>query len=573
MNSPELTLRRQNVDQNKDGDETLIGNPCSSINSSVSDATNSLEARRLRLELRFFFQNPIQKWNARHRFPYKFLLQIIKIILVTAQLCIFAESRYNHMNYALNNKVTFSHLFVNIWDSGREVLNYPPVSGPLAVYQKTDFYESVNFAINRYGNLSDSIGPYSHLRKNNRTHPLELCICRHVGRQDLTNQLNEQCDRWNVLQEDMYNFSTEDFLKSQNFTLDFELLQSLSLEFPLLAHIKKIEDTRCSLFIVRIDYNNRNLDGQLLISLTSNLNKLKCPEDLYTEREREFFMDILNATIILICSFSLILCMRSIVRAQLLKRKTADFFRRVKGVELSMEGILEFWNFWFIMIIANDILIIIGSILERRISRNEYDSTEEWSFCSLCLGTGNMLVWFGVLRYFGFFKTYNVVILTLKRAFPKMARFLLCTLIIYAGFVFCGWLVLGPFHIKFRSISRTSENLFSLVNGDDMFATFTILDTNNLLLWYYERIYLYSFISLFIYVVLNLFLSVILDAYETIKEYYLHGFPKSDLQQFIYECESDPFSDSLIRDDLEGYDHGLWCFCKKIFNWIRLPSR
>lgn len=135
-----------------------------------------------------------------------------------------------------------------------------------------------------------------------------------------------------------------------------------------------------------------------------------------------------------------------------------------------------------------------------------------------------------------------------------------------------------------------------------MFATFTILDTNNLLLWYYERIYLYSFISLFIYVVLNLFLSVILDAYETIKvsktkfynkfrkviintynstfyrispsqEYYLHGFPKSDLQQFIYECESDPFSDSLLRDDLEGYDHGLWCFCKKIFNWIRLPSR
>lgn len=129
----------------------------------------------MRLELRFFFQNPIQKWNARHRFPYKFLLQIIKIILVTAQvkikkqtstsspfskfyivcfiifsqLCIFAESRYNHMNYALNNKVTFSHLFVNIWDSGREVLNYPPVSGPLAVYQKTDFYESVNFAINR----------------------------------------------------------------------------------------------------------------------------------------------------------------------------------------------------------------------------------------------------------------------------------------------------------------------------------------------------------------------------------------------------------------------------------------
>lgn len=41
------------------------------------------------------------------------------------------------------------------------------------------------------------------------------------------------------------------------------------------------------------------------------------------------------------------------------------------------------------------------------IMSKEYEM-EEWSICSLCLGTGNMLVWFGVLRYFGFFKTYNV---------------------------------------------------------------------------------------------------------------------------------------------------------------------
>jgi hypothetical protein len=37
------------------------------------------------------------------------------------------------------------------------------------------------------------------------------------------------------------------------------------------------------------------------------------------------------------------------------------------------------------------------------------------------------------------------------------------------------------------------------------------------MLWWYSRIYLYSFISLYIYVVLSLFISVIMDAYETIK--------------------------------------------------------
>lgn len=35
-----------------------------------------------------------------------------------------------------------------------------------------------------------------------------------------------------------------------------------------------------------------------------------------------------------------------------------------------MEGRLEFWNFWYIMIIINDILIIIGSFIQVKITRN-----------------------------------------------------------------------------------------------------------------------------------------------------------------------------------------------------------
>lgn len=122
------------------------------------------------------------------------------------------------MNYALNSKVTFSHLFVLNWDSNLEVLNYPPVSGPFAVYQKSEFYDSINFAINQvgflndsviplhflrshtrfrlqYGNLSDSIGPYSHLQNGTHALPLEFHICRHVGTEELPNQLREQCGR------------------------------------------------------------------------------------------------------------------------------------------------------------------------------------------------------------------------------------------------------------------------------------------------------------------------------------------------------------------------------------------
>lgn len=40
----------------------------------------------MRNRLSFFFMNPIEKWKTRRRFPYKFVIQIIKIILVTLQV-------------------------------------------------------------------------------------------------------------------------------------------------------------------------------------------------------------------------------------------------------------------------------------------------------------------------------------------------------------------------------------------------------------------------------------------------------------------------------------------------------
>ena len=70
---------------------------------------------------------------------------------------------------------------------------------------------------------------------------------------------------------------------------------------------------------------------------------------------------------------------------------------------------------------------------------------------------------------------------------------------------------------QFQTISSTSECLFSLVNGDDMFATFAGMSERSALVWWFSRLYLYSFISLFIYVVLSLFIALIMDTYETIK--------------------------------------------------------
>ncbi|GCB86454.1 hypothetical protein scyTo_0027181 [Scyliorhinus torazame] len=71
--------------------------------------------------------------------------------------------------------------------------------------------------------------------------------------------------------------------------------------------------------------------------------------------------------------------------------------------------------------------------------------------------------------------------------------------------------------LQFRTLSMVSECLFSLINGDDMFVTFSHMRQKSALVWLFSQIYLYTFISLFIYMVLSLFIALITGSYEAVK--------------------------------------------------------
>lgn len=162
---------------------------------------------------------------------------------------------------------------------------------------------------------------------------------------------------------------------------------------------------------------------------------------------------------------------------------------------MSKHDRLEFLNLWYVLIIINDVLLVGGSIIkelmENQVKKKisfvisfpffkysrfvfiskqnvmQHIDSDMWDVCSVLLGTGNLFVWFGVLRYLGFFRTYNMLIVTLKKAFPSVLRFLLCALLIYAGFTFCGWLIFGPYHFKvlaaLLSLFNFILNLFVLL--------------------------------------------------------------------------------------------------------------
>ncbi|XP_062553149.1 mucolipin-3-like [Armigeres subalbatus] len=535
------------------GDEGVVEMPV------FTNSDMPLTEGRLRRKLQFFFMNPIEKWQAKRRFPYKFVVQVIKIILVTLQLCLFAHSRYMHVNYTWDNTITFSHMFLKGWDITMEVSTYPPETGPLSVYVIDDFFQTIDYAIDGYANLEEAIGPYSYPNEDNTMAPMQFCLYRYkdgtIFGFNESYFFNPEIDTLCLdLDSNVTTIGSRKYLHQKDIHINFSALVKAELRFAIKTVNFKaagpITAPDCYQFDILIFFNNQDHDGQMTLSLEAEPKRLICHGDvefIKNSKIEDALRSALNILVILICAVSFALCARAIYRAQLLRMITYDYFLQVYRKKLALEDKMEFVNMWYIMIVLNDVLLIIGSALKEQIEQKHFIA-DDWNLCSLLLGIGNLLVWFGVLRYLGFFKTYNVVILTLKKAAPKILRFLLCALLIYAGFTFCGWLVLGPYHIKFRSLSTTSECLFALINGDDMFATFTIMSEKSIMLWWFCRIYLYAFTSLYIYVVLSLFISVIMDAYDTIKKYYKEGFPQSDLRKFVGPCDPNDFSSGVFRE-------------------------
>uniref|UniRef100_A0A182I3W4 Mucolipin extracytosolic domain-containing protein n=1 Tax=Anopheles arabiensis TaxID=7173 RepID=A0A182I3W4_ANOAR len=107
------------------------------------------------------------------------ILYYRKDVLVTLQLCLFAHSRYTHVNYTWDNTVTFSHLFLRGWDITMEVNNYPPETGPLSVYMIDEFFKTIDYAAAGYANLPQAIGPYSFPTEDNTMAPMRLCLYRY----------------------------------------------------------------------------------------------------------------------------------------------------------------------------------------------------------------------------------------------------------------------------------------------------------------------------------------------------------------------------------------------------------
>ncbi|XP_036302560.1 mucolipin-3 isoform X2 [Pipistrellus kuhlii] len=532
------------------------------FNQNTSPSEELLLEDQMRRKLKFFFMNPCEKFWARGRKPWKLVIQIIKLAMVTIQLVYFGLSNQMVVAFKEDNTIAFKHLFL------KEYVNQP--DDTYAVYTQSDVYSQIIFAVNQYLQLRNiSIGNHAYEEKGAEQSGMAICqnfykqgnICPGNDTFDIDPQIETEC--FSVEPDDTFYIGTPEENKL-NLTLDFHRLLTVELTFKLkainLQTIRHHELPDCYDFTLTITFDNKAHSGRIKISLDNDISIREC-KDWHVSgsvQRNTHYMMIFDGFVILMCLTSLILCLRSVIKGIQLQQEFVNFFLLHYKKEVSVSERMEFVNGWYIMIISSDLLTIIGSILKMEIQAKSLSS---YDVCSILLGTSTLLVWLGVIRYLSFFHKYNLLILTLQAALPSVMRFCCCAAVIYFGYCFCGWIVLGPYHEKFRSLNLVSECLFSLINGDDMFATFAGMHQKSYLVWLFSRIYLYTFISLFVYMILSLFIALITDTYETIKHYQQDGFPETSLRTFISECKDLPNSGKYRLDDEPP--GSIFCCCTK----------
>jgi mucolipin 3 len=401
---------------------------------------------RLKARLSYFFMDPVEKWRHKQTRPWKLLVQILKIILFTSQLVVFGQDMAKFINYKEEMQMTLKQLLLRDWDPSADAIAYPGPYVPYAVYTKPDFIQTVNYALRIYSNITHAgVGQYGYQSNSSDTvSPIGLCVTKYMQadfdpsafKYNYSMYTVEECvaiaqyappgsDKWQQI--DFRSFLKEPF--------EFQSLVSLRLDLPLRTILMEDATTGyaeivCFDLDTVILFDNRHRIGQIIISLTGIPKMVGCQGQVIESAQGALNSRCtLNLIVIAFCVISFTLCCRSLYRALGLLR-TTEYILRSHAKRLVWPDRFEFFDFWLVSIIINDLMVGFATVI-MTFYNGRLLETNNYTLCSLLLGLGNLLSWSGLLRYLSFFKKYNLLIVTLRKSFMHVLRFMLCTTLIY----------------------------------------------------------------------------------------------------------------------------------------------
>ncbi|XP_058257786.1 mucolipin-2 isoform X2 [Hemibagrus wyckioides] len=423
-------------------DVDTTGNPMSmSLDQTMEES--------LRDDLRYYFMSPCEKYRARRQLPWKLTVQILKIVMITTQLILFGLNNQLVVTYKEENLMAFKNLFLKSY-SGVDEDDYS-----VAVYTKQSVFDHLYYIIDQYSQLDElSVGSVGYAEEDGEILP--LVICKEYYKQgsgkhsektyDINSQMESVCLTLEPKSDATWRTNNASF-----FEIDFYRLIAIEISFRLkginLQTVLSHELPDCYNFAVSITFDNQCHSGKVKVTLDIDAVSSACKDwniSGHAQKNTHYIL-IFDAVVMLVCLISSVLCIRSIFLAIRLLQRFSKFCLWKYNHKVCEEDQREFLNGWYILVIISDVMAIIGSILKMEIQAKSLTS---YDVCSIFLGTSTLMVWVGVIRYLGYFQKYNVLILTMQAALPNVLRFCCCAGMIYLGYTFCGWIVLGPYHEK-----------------------------------------------------------------------------------------------------------------------------
>ncbi|KAJ3446420.1 mucolipin [Anaeramoeba flamelloides] len=495
--------------------------------------------------------SPYQKLITYHRIPWKFLLILLLVILITAQTIEY-ESLYSPY-YSANED-----LFAQIFLPGTKT--YIETSNGLIqkyIYSVQELKDSIdNVVVNYYNFSRSSIGFYEFQYETDQTPtPPKFKV---------ESYKNVKFDQPNPIDPSNYEIET--------ITYDLTISKPLgpfsgdldqSLDFmkkfkkgEITFYFKNLFPTeipKCLLWKIVITYDYQIRGGSTRASILSDATD--CQKVISSSSHYKSSYFLISLVLLISAIWLMGLSSHSLYNEYRLYKNTYQRVLGQKSLRLDSEHFasqrsfrMAFFNFWYLWNIPTCISVIIAEL----IYMFTHFSTAKINnlLFSITLGIAAFCCWFSLTGYFQWYQSFYSLINVISRALPKVIRFTLCALPIFLGYAYLGTIAFGSYVEYFSTIDQTCVTLFAVLNGDICRDTYDLIYRQNHGMAVLSRIYMYTFICLFIYAWVNVFITVGEEAYISIikdpKPVNLKG--KRQLKQYIKKSKDAPMrSDSILK--------------------------
>ncbi|KAK1803774.1 hypothetical protein P4O66_020791 [Electrophorus voltai] len=499
------------------------------------------EVEAFRRRLKYFFMNPCEKYHARGRKPWKLMLQIIKIAVITAQLVSFGLSNQMVVAFKEENLMAFKHLFL------KDYASHDP--GDYAVYTQAEVYTHLSHVVKQFLCLRNlTVGNHAYEKDGHFYTP--LLVCQQFYHNGSISPANETFEIDAQVEKDEERISSParpefcmptaepPFLKSPVVPLilslsELRLAHITAAGFCVLVSVVLLLSPRFPALLAECleiyplqpvsvpDVNLSNFTLQFKRLLEVNVYFTLKAINLQTVQHHEL-PDCYDFSITITFDNR---AHSGRIRVDLDNDVDINECRDWKVTGASPKNIYYTVLFDTVIILTclASLVLCTRSVATGVQLQFDYTTFFKNHF-------GKRVSWSDRMEFINGWYILIVVsdVLTITGSVLKIAIQLkvvtsydVCSILLGTGtmLVWIGVLrYMGYFKkYNFRSLNTVCECLFSLINGDDMFTTFKTMQQKSYLVWLFGRVYLYTFVSLFIYMVLSLFITLITDTYETIK--------------------------------------------------------